>query len=101
MRHKDAQAALDAGARFCYTVNANCEKDEHGIVPSAVFEHTPYHYPMLGNGRHAQPWYWGKTLDEAQQVCDVANAKLGLSPVDVAEIIASSMAVSFTRRRAS
>jgi len=89
--HRTVLAAQAAGARFCYYVGADCVRDTNGIVPSAVFEHTPGHAPMLGNGPFARPWYWGHTLEEAQRVCDQQNAARGLSARDVAHILASSL----------
>lgn len=71
--HHNAAAALEAGARFCYVTNDSSMRDGDGIIPSAVFEDTPGHYPMLGNGPFSSPWHWGKTVAEAKVVCDAAN----------------------------
>jgi hypothetical protein len=48
---------------------------------------------MTGQGEFAEPWYWGKTLERAQEVCDRFNLeRLGLSKQTTTRIIASSMA---------
>lgn len=65
--------------------------DEHGYIPSLVTEGEPGHAPLTGNGRHATPWYWGRTYEEAVAVCERENANLGLSPEDALEIVTSSM----------
>lgn len=96
-KFRNAQEALDAGAKFCYVVNALSMRDSSGIIPSAVFEDTPGHYPMLGNGPFASPWYWGKTIEGAQVACRHANEKLGHTPEDCVRITASSFAVSFIK----
>ena len=87
--------------RFCYFIPH--VQDENvklygGYVPSAVFEDESGHYPMLGNGPCASPWVWGKTYQEAEEVCKKANERLGLSETEVAVIVASSMRGRFPRR---
>lgn len=96
--YKDAAEALAAGARFCYIADHNCMQDENGIVPSAVFENTPGHYPMLGNGPHAAPWYWGTTVEAASAIARHANAERGLSEDDVKAITLSSVLASIRPR---
>ncbi len=47
---------------------------------------------MTGRGDDAVPWYWGKTRERAQQVCDRVNRdRYGISPKTALRIIASSM----------
>ncbi|KKL65237.1 hypothetical protein LCGC14_2156990 [marine sediment metagenome] len=78
---------------YCYYVPEQDPTEHGGYVPSLVIEDESGHYPMLGNGECAQPWVWGKTIEEARAVADNRNTqKLGLSPERVAQIIASSMA---------
>lgn len=79
--------------RFCYVADYR-SFDENGFIPCAVIEGEPGMSPMLGNGPHAQPWYWGKTEAECQAHCDKANAERGLSKEDVARIVLSSMKAS-------
>ena len=77
---------------FCYYINPAQDPDEHGgYVPSMVRRGESGHFPMLGRGAYATPWIWGKTLAEAENVCEQQNIKLGLNPNQVNEIIASSM----------
>ncbi len=83
--------------RFCYTIIIG-QCDEHGYIPSAVFEGERGHNPMTGNGDYSAPWYWGKTYEQAKEVCaDYNRNKLGLSDRDIAEIVCSSM-FALTRR---
>jgi hypothetical protein len=38
------------------------------------------------------PWYWGKTLERAEQVCDRVNRdRFNISPKTAMRIVASSM----------
>jgi hypothetical protein len=67
--------------------------DDNGFIPSLVTENEPGHSPLSG-GPGGTPWYWGKTYDQARTVCAKANADAGLSPEDVAAIVASSMSKS-------
>jgi hypothetical protein len=97
--YADHQEALHKGARFCYLVDTSSVFHEgKGWVPSLVTEDTEGHSPMLGNGPFATPWYWGLTLESAQAVCEDQNRKLGLSKMDVMEIIGSSMRLTMGRR---
>lgn len=80
-------------ARQCFYVPHD-QFDENGYIPSLVTENEPGHAPLTGNGRFAEPWYWGKTYEEAQKTCDRENARLGLSRLDAADIVASSMGAS-------
>lgn len=77
--------------RYCYYVCSTGQEDPRGIIPSVVYEGEPGHYPLVGRGTAATPWFWGKTLDEARKVCREQNERLGLSPEDVNKIVASSM----------
>jgi hypothetical protein len=76
--------------RFCYLVLEE-QFDDKGFIPSAVFENESGHRPMVGQGLYASPWHWGKTFEEAKEVCVTANERLGFTREDVAQIVASSM----------
>ena len=88
----------DFSKRRCFYIDPTQKPPPEGYVPSLVFEDDPGHCPMLGNGPHAVPWYWGKTLEEAEATCSQVNTKDGLSDRDVVEIICSSMRAQNTRR---
>lgn len=79
-----------AAPRKCFWIPAE-PYDENGYVPSLVTEGEPGHAPLTGKGSCAAPWYWGKTYEEAQRVCDKENDKLGVTPREAAEIVLSSM----------
>ena len=77
----------------CYYINPSQDPDKYGgYVPSLVTENETGHSPMLGDGHEiSQPWVWGKTLDQAEEIAAKRNAKDGLSEKDVDRIIWSSM----------
>lgn len=79
--------------RFCYWVNPVQDPDEHGgYVPSCVKEGVSGHFPMTGKGDCSAPWVWGKTYEQAVEICESMNRnKLELSRKEVDKIIASSM----------
>jgi hypothetical protein len=64
----------------------------NGIVPAVAEENVPGYSMCIGNGEFASPWYWGKDIATAQKICDDANAKLGLTPAEARDIVASSIA---------
>jgi hypothetical protein len=77
-------------ARQCFAI-LETQQDEHGYIPSLVTENEPGHSPMTGDEDQAL-WYWGKTRERAQQVCDRVNKqRYGISPKTACRIIASSM----------
>ncbi len=76
--------------RFCYTI-LETQKDENGYIPSAVFEGEKGHHPMTGRGEYSSPWYWGKTSEEAQAVCDAKNAEMGISKEEALKMVLASM----------
>jgi len=57
-----------------------------------VIENEPGYYPLGNPEKFQAPWYW----DEA--TCEEANKELGLTALQVAEIVASSMSRGFVRR---
>lgn len=78
--------------RRCYLILPD-QRDDEGYIPSVVVEGEPGHSPLTGNGAHARPWHWGRTYDDAMRLCEEFNAEdFGLSPVDAAIIVASSVA---------
>jgi len=76
--------------RFCYYIPHDA-KTEDGYVPSMVVENEPGHHPMTGQCDCQVPWFWGHTREEAEAIARHQNARLGLSPGDASEIVASSM----------
>ena len=80
-----------SAARQCFYISAT-QRDEHGFIPSLVTENEPGHSPMTGQGEHAAPWYWGKTLEHAEQTCERVNLeRYGISRKTASRIVASSM----------
>lgn len=77
----------------------NPDLNTRGYIPSAVHEGVAGHSPLLGNGPHAAPWYWGKTLAEAESIAKEYNRKLGLTERDVQDIVDSSMLASLRHGR--
>lgn len=79
--------------KWCYWVSETQNPELYGgYVPSLVRENEPGHSPMVGNPERIQaPWVWGKTLEEAQQVCDKMNAKMGIDKREALRIVGSSM----------
>jgi len=78
------------GRRYCFTI-LESQKDENGYIPSLVIEGEKGHRPMTGNGLCAAPWYWGKTLKEAEAVADAKNEELGISKEEAFKIVGRSM----------
>lgn len=84
--------------KWCYYIPEAQDAAEHGgYVPSVVEENEPGHSPLLGRGKCAAPWVWGKTLKEAQEICDAQNLKIGVSKEEAWRIVASSLRVSRIR----
>ncbi len=78
-------------ARQCFAI-LETQQDDHGYIPSLVTENEPGHAPMTGRGEDAVPWYWGKTRERAQQVCDRINRdRYNISPKTALRILASSI----------
>lgn len=79
--------------RFAFFIDITMRTPK-GYIPSLVEEDEPGHWPMIGRGELAEPWYWGHDIARAKQICVEANAKLGLTPAEANEIVISSMAAS-------
>lgn len=62
-----------------------------GYIPAVVIEGEHGFTPLSGNPAQLQsPWVWGPSIEQAKAQAAEYNAQLGLSPADVAEIVASS-----------
>lgn len=88
-----------ATPRYAFWINEAQEAGPRGHIPSVVFEGVSGHYPMVGQGELAQPWYWGDTAT-AKDIARRENAKLGLTSDDVLDIITSSMFAENTEHAA-
>lgn len=75
----------------CFYINPSQATTEHGYVPSVVVAGEPGHSPLVGRGRCSEPWYWGKTLDEAEATCERLNKRDGVSAELASLIVLSSM----------
>jgi len=75
---------------WCYTI-IETSKDDNGYIPCLVVEGEEGYWPMSGRNETQAPWYWGKTYEAAQEVCNKVNAQRGITVDRAAEIVASSM----------
>jgi hypothetical protein len=82
--------------RFCYYIPALQTPRAAGFRVAVVFEDEGGFRWTGGNGK--EPYYWGPTLEEAEQACAEQNERLGLSAKDVADIIAQSKARGLRKR---
>jgi hypothetical protein len=80
--------------RQCFYIAVE-QFDEEGYIPSLVTEGEPDHVPYMGNGRCAAPWHWGRTYDEARATAARENERMGISPAEAAEIVLSSMRMTW------
>ena len=80
----------DTRPRQCFYIPPD-QRDDNGWIPSLVTEGQPGHAPLTGNGPLARPWYWGKTLEEAQGIAIIENARMGISREDATVIVLSSI----------
>lgn len=70
---------VEAGSQAYIVLHT--QRDENGYIPSLITAHEEGHAPLTGRGEGATPWYWGKTFDEAQSLCDEMNKKVfGITP---------------------
>lgn len=73
-------------------------KDENGYIPIIVVKDEAGYYSLEGDPtKLQQPWYWGKTMEEAKEICRKENEKIGLTEHDAEKIFWSSMRASFSR----
>lgn len=77
--------------RMAYYVDETMQTPE-GYVPAVVTEGVSGYRRMMGNGEHARPWFWGQDIETAKSIAAQANADMGLSEADVAEVLDSSIA---------
>lgn len=85
----------DTPKRQCYAVFAGQWNPDMGYIPSVVTEGEAGHSPLIGRGELSSPWYWSRTLEDAQRICDYHNAKdFHLTTEEAKEIIASSITAS-------
>jgi hypothetical protein len=92
-------AQPDLSKPYCFHVY-DSQRDANGYIPSIVIQGDPAHYPLLGRGRCATPWYFGTTLEEARAMCDRKNLEMGVSPEFAADIVASSLTASLRQQAA-
>jgi len=76
--------------KFCYVIIEG-QRDEKGYIPSAVFEGRSGHYPMTGQGKHAEPWHWGETVELAEEVCARMNERMGITKKEALGMVIESM----------
>lgn len=91
---------MDQDKRFCIYLDETMHSP-NGYVPSAVYENESGHRPLLGSGELSQPTYLGHDFEVAKQAVAEWNEKLGLSEIDVQNIMVSSMRASFAEDAAN
>lgn len=97
-RHQDKIAKLFATRRWCYYIPADGFVKGYGYRVSIVFEHESGHFPTgdwpyEGKPGQRAPWWWGNDFNDARAIAEEQNERLGISPREAAEIVASSMGV--------
>ena len=96
---------LMANHRFAYYIPADGFIEGQGYRVSLVFEDVVGHYPTGswpydGTPDQRAPWFWGKTYEEAKQVCASQNfTDLKLTAEEALKIVTSSMFPKKPRRR--
>lgn len=89
------------GRRFIYHIQATGFEPGQGHRVSIVVENESGHFPT--GGGDTAPWYWGdrenesKSFVEATELAARKNAELGYSETQIADILTSSMRLSFGR----
>jgi hypothetical protein len=81
-------------SRICYHIPVDQTPDPECGYRVAVVEEGVAGYSWTGDapeGGLKEPYYWGKTLAEAQAVARDENLRLGLTEEDVCEIVNSSV----------
>jgi hypothetical protein len=96
--------ALANGARMAYYVPIDAYIEGHGYRVSIVVEGLSGHYPTgdwpyTAGPSQRMPWFWGHDVEEARGHAERHNRRMGLSDLDVAAIITSSMAGQGRGRR--
>lgn len=84
--------------RQCFVILNDQFHPERGYVPSLVTENQPGHAPLVGRDELARPWFWGRTLEEAEATCERVNREtFGLEPDETLQIVISSIAAQNRR----
>lgn len=89
---------------WCYHIDEyqlqtwNQDGTEKGYTPSKVYENVAGFYPLMGNGECSEPWVWGKTLEQAQKICDQRNESIGVSVEERKRIVSASLLVSIREK---
>lgn len=86
--------------RQCFWISGRERTEGGGYIPSVVTENAAGYLPLAGDGTEfARPYDWGKSMIEAQSLCDKQNmVTYGLSPEEAKAIVLSSMRVSNLER---
>ena len=89
VRKPGQEPSKTPGQRRAFYISGS--HDENGYWPSLVVEGQWWAWPMFSPSDGTSPWYWGVTLEEAQEKCDLANREdFGLEPEEAQAIIDSS-----------
>ena len=86
--------ALLESHRWCYFIPPQTGEGG-GFIPALVIEGVQGYRMMSGQGRCAEPWYWGNTEDKANAVCDDVNLRRGITKADQTKIVLSTMPGNF------
>jgi hypothetical protein len=82
------------GSPRCFYVDDDCEDATGQFIPVLVVVDEPGFRPMVGPKPPASTWYWGTTLDAAQDMAALVNRELfGLDQDAANQIIAANMAL--------
>lgn len=84
---------MESEPRYAYRcLHENDEIDGvRHFIPCLIKENVGGYFPMRGRGELSSPWYWGTSHERCQELCDQQNKKMGLTDVDVMEIVSSSI----------
>ena len=59
------------------------KRDESGHSPTGTISNNPV--------EHKEPWFWGNTYEEANELCREMNEKIGIGEEEALKIVAHSM----------
>lgn len=92
--------AAAANKRACYVIVAEEFVPEKGFRACVCIEGEPGYRPTgdwpYTDASQVYPYFWGGDLSEAEQIAEKQNERLGLSKLDVARIVASTMRAQAT-----
>ncbi len=94
-RESENLAKLMSERDWCYFIPPQPD-NERGFIPACVIENVQGYLMMAGNGQGSSPWFWGKTLDDANETCQKVNAGRGIDSKRALDIVLSTMA-DFTK----